>query len=569
MFSIICRYILVLVYRLSKLIVGLVVGVNVVQAASNHSVDGLCEAKNLTLIAQESNRLGGLLQKWDQAYQLSGSSPISDEAYDQLLNLWRSMQRCRQLSEKLPPVPLPEKVLLAKHPIPHTGLKKLNEREVYNWINTRKDIWLQPKIDGVAVSLVYENGQLISMISRGNNLEGIEWRAKADFIPTVPKKIKHQGTLILQGELFWQMHEHIQAEYGGMNARNKVAGWLMRKNLPTSNENNIGIFIWAWPSGNTDPKTQLSLLSKISFPLAEQYSHKIESKADVKQLREYYYQSKLPFVTDGIVLKSFPAPSAQAWQAKQNSWAIAWKYPFRSTLSGIVELQFKVGRTGRVSVVAVISPVTIDSKKISRVSLGSLSSWKKRDLLVGDKVLVSLSGLGTPKIEEVVWRREERLYPDTTNFIQFHSLTCFTYTRSCLQQFVARLVWLGKQLNMKGISEATWQQWVTHNNLTQLTTWLSESWQNSLPKNKRNQLLIEQLRLASVQPLSAWLRGLAIPLPKEYIGRITDLKMLDNQSVINKMKLTTNQKKKLSKWLAEPEVQLILQVLAGRQVNSP
>ncbi|EJD6081695.1 hypothetical protein M0L39_RS11400 [Providencia rettgeri] len=75
--------------------------------------------------------------------------------------------------------------------------------------------------------------------------------------------------------------------------------------------------------------------------------------------------------------------------------------------------------------------------------------------------------------------------------------------------------------------------------------------------------------MASVQPLSAWLRGLAIPLPKEYIGRITDLKMLDNQSVINKMKLTANQKKKLSKWLAEPEVQLILQVLAGRQVNSP
>ncbi|WP_145927295.1 hypothetical protein [Providencia rettgeri] len=102
MFSIICRYILVLVYRLSKLIVGLVVGVNVVQAASNHSVDQLCEAKNLTLIAQESNRLGGQLQKWDQAYQLSGSSPISDEAYDQLLNLWRSMQRCRQLSENFP-----------------------------------------------------------------------------------------------------------------------------------------------------------------------------------------------------------------------------------------------------------------------------------------------------------------------------------------------------------------------------------------------------------------------------------------------------------------------------------
>ncbi|QKJ50869.1 hypothetical protein G9396_07320 [Providencia rettgeri] len=135
-------------------------------------------------------------------------------------------------------------------------------------------------------------------------------------------------------------------------------------------------------------------------------------------------------------------------------------------------------------------------------------------MLVGDKVLVSLSGLGTPKIEEVVWRREERLYPDTTNFIQFHSLTCFTYTRSCLQQFVARLVWLGKQLNMKGISEATWQQWVTHNNLTQLTTWLSESWQNSLPKNKRNQLLIEQLRLVQCPTTFCMVKGASDPFTK-------------------------------------------------------
>ncbi|MBQ0529058.1 NAD-dependent DNA ligase LigB [Providencia rettgeri] len=557
------------VYRLSGLIVGVMVCINVAQATQQIAVNKPCEKQNSKIISQESHRLGKQLQLWNQAYRLAGSSSISDEAYDQLFNLWRSLQRCQQLPEELPEVLLPEKSQLTMHPIPHTGLKKLNELEVYSWIETRKNIWLQPKVDGVAVTLVYKNGKLISMISRGNSVEGIEWRAKADFIPAIPKQIKYSGMLVLQGELFWRMNGHIQAKSGGVNARNKIAGWLMRKNEPTALEENIGIFIWAWPAGDANPKTQLTLLSEIGFPLAEQYSHKIENKIQAKQLREYYYQGQLPFATDGVVLKNFPAPAASAWQSKQNSWAIAWKYPLRSVLSEVTKLQFNIGRTGRISVVASITPINIDSKTISKVNAGSLSSWEKRDLLVGDKILVSLSGLGSPKIEDVIWRREEREYPETSTLKQFHSLSCLTYTEVCSQQFVARLTWLGKQLRMRGISEATWRQWVENHNLTRLTTWLSEQWQSDLSKGKKHQMLVKQLKMAKDQPISLWLKGLAIPLTKLQVGKVTDIGMLYDPSWVNSLNLTRLQKKKLANWLAEPEIESILRILSDMKAIQP
>lgn len=528
-----------------------------------------CELGNMSEIERESHRLGAQLQEWNQVYRLSGHSQISDEAYDQLLHQWQSLRRCQQLSEELPEVVLPKKVQLIKHPIPHTGLKKLAESEVYKWVDSRREIWLQPKVDGVAVTLVYQNGHLISMISRGNGIEGLEWRDKADFIPAIPKQIDIHKSVILQGELFWRLNQHIQAKSGGVNARNKIAGWLMRKAQPKVLEPDIGIFIWAWPNGESEPMKQLQDLAQLGFPLAKKYSHKIENKTQVKQWREHYYQNELPFATDGIVLKSYPFPDAFAWKPNQNSWAVAWKYPLRRVASVVKYLQFKVGRTGRVSVVATINPINLEGKTISRVSIGSLASWRKKDLLEGDKVLVTLSGLGTPKIEDVIWRLEKRTYPDLSTFDSFNSLSCLAYTNACLQQFVARLIWLGKSLKIKGVNEATWRDWVENHQLTELTTWLRQDWQNGLPKNKKNTSSIEQFQSVKFQSIPLWLKGLGIPLPKMKIEQIIALEGLYNSSEIERLKLTQKQNEKLEKWLAEPEVQSALQAIQKFKANEP
>lgn len=536
-------------------------------ASSNIELDERCKLGSISKIERESGRLGAQLQQWNQVYRLSGNSQISDEAYDQLLYQWQSLRRCLRLSEELPDVVLPKKVQLTKHPIPHTGLKKLTESKVYEWVDSRREIWLQPKVDGVAVTLVYQNGNLVSMISRGNGTEGLEWRGKADFISAIPKQIDLQNEVILQGELFWQLSEHIQAKDGGVNARNKIAGWLMRKKSPKKVEPNIGIFIWAWPGGESEPKKQFEYLAQLGFPLVKKHSHKIENKGQVKQWREHYYQRNLPFATDGIVLKSYPFLDVFAWQPNQNSWAVAWKYPLRRVVSEVKHLQFKVGRTGRVSVVATINPINLEGKNISKVSVGSLASWEKKDVIEGDKVTVSLSGLGTPKIEDVIWRLETRVYPDLSTFGSFNSLTCLTYTEHCLQQFVARLTWLGKSLKIKGVSEATWRDWVENYQLTELTTWLRQDWQNALPKNKKNASSIKQFQSVKFQLTPLWLKGLGIPLPKTKIEQIMRLEGLHDSVEIERLSLTRKQKEKLEKWLATPEIQLALQDIQKLKEN--
>ena len=521
-----------------------------------------CRSQNLSQIKQESSQLGAQLKKWNEAYRLVGSSPVSDETYDQLFVYWQFLQHCQHLPDDLPEVIFPNTSSLTPHPIPHTGLKKLNQEGVSDWVSSRKDIWLQPKIDGVAVSLVYEYGHLVSLISRGDGIEGVDWRQKADFIPAIPKKIKsHKKRLVLQGELFWGLTDHVQEALGGLNARSKIAGWLMRKMQPTQPEHKVGIFIWAWPAGHENQKIQLNQLTQLGFILSEQYSHQIENMEQVEKWREHYYRSKLPFATDGIVLKSFPSPNIEAWQPKQNSWSIAWKYPLRSTVSTVRTLQFKVGRTGIVSVVAAIEPVTIDSKKISKINIGTLNSWKRKDLIAGDKIQVTLAGHGTPKIESVIWRVDGRVLPNISKFEKFNTLSCLKRSIDCQQQFTARVTWLGKQLKIRNISEATWRQWVENDGLNNLTTWLSPDWLNARPKNKRIKSLIDQQQEIQKQPLISWLIGLGIPLNRRDAKQIENVEMILNPQQTKKINLSKKKIEKLMRWLEEPEIQEALRTV--------
>ncbi|MCW2256677.1 NAD-dependent DNA ligase [Providencia alcalifaciens] len=280
--------------------------------------------------------------------------------------------------------------------------------------------------------------------------------------------------------------------------------------------------------------------------------------AQVRQWQEHYYQTPMPFATDGIVLKTFPTPKIEAWQTGNSSWSVAWKYPYRSTISKVKDLHFRVGRTGLVSVIAEIEPVELDSKKVSRLSLGTLKSWQKKDLLIGDTIQVVLAGHGIPKLESVIWRLQERIYPDIIRFKHFNYFSCLVIAPSCQQQFIARLNWLGKQLKIKGISEATWREWVEDYNLTELTTWLSPKWQNGLPNNKKTRSLIAQFKDVDKQPLASWLKGLGIPLKDKELSLVSELSQFDDPKFLDRLGLSLNQKGKLNRWLLEPEIQDIL-----------
>ncbi len=104
-----------------------------------------------------------------------------------------------------------------KHPVAHTGVHKVaGKAELSRWMQARQHLWMQPKVDGVAVTLVYQSGKLARAISRGNGVKGEDWTAQVRSIPSVPQNLSGPlANSVLQGELFWIRENHIQRQMGG------------------------------------------------------------------------------------------------------------------------------------------------------------------------------------------------------------------------------------------------------------------------------------------------------------------------------------------------------------------
>ena len=238
---------------------------------------------------------------WDDSYHRLGQSLISDELYDQArirLELWR---RC--FAQVAPPgdSPLSSARGTIPHPVPHTGLAKLvNDRAVEDWVRTRSDLWIQPKVDGVAITLIYRGGRLAQVISRGDGLLGQDWTTSARKIPGIVQRLPEAIDLLLQGELYWRLDAHIQGETGGMNARSKISGLMNRHQLSDADAAGIGLFVWAWPQGPADLRQQLGTLARWGFSDSQRYSQPIENFEQARHWRTFWHGHSLPFPCAGF-----------------------------------------------------------------------------------------------------------------------------------------------------------------------------------------------------------------------------------------------------------------------------
>lgn len=109
---------------------------------------------------------------------------------------------------------------------------------------------------------------------------------------------------------------------------------------------------------------------------------------------------------------------------------MAWKYQPVAQVAEVKAIQFAVGKSGKISVVASLAPVMLDDKKVQRVNIGSVRRWQEWDIAPGDQILVSLAGQGIPRIDDVVWRGAERTKP-TPPENRFNSLTCYFASDVC------------------------------------------------------------------------------------------------------------------------------------------
>lgn len=443
---------------------------------------------------------------------------MEDGVYDQLSARLTQWQRC--FGSEPRDVMMPPLNGAVMHPVAHTGVRKMVDKNALSlWMRERSDLWVQPKVDGVAVTLVYRDGKLNKAISRGNGLKGEDWTQKVSLISAVPQTVSGPlANSTLQGEIFLQREGHIQQQMGGINARAKVAGLMMRQD-DSDTLNSLGVFVWAWPDGPQLMSDRLKELATAGFTLTQTYTRAVKNADEVARVRNEWWKAELPFVTDGVVVRAAKEPESRHWLPGQAEWLVAWKYQPVAQVAEVKAIQFAVGKSGKISVVASLAPVMLDDKKVQRVNIGSVRRWQEWDIAPGDQILVSLAGQGIPRIDDVVWRGAERTKP-TPPENRFNSLTCYFASDVCQEQFISHLVWLGAKqvLGLDGIGEAGWRALHQTHRFEHIFSWLlltPEQLQNTpgIAKSKSAQLW-HQFNLARKQPFTRWVMAMGIPLTR-------------------------------------------------------
>ena len=482
------------------------------------SVWAVCPAWSPARAQEEISRLQQQIKQWDDDYWKEGKSEVEDGVYDQLSARLTQWQRC--FGNETRDVMMPPLNGAVMHPVAHTGVRKMADKNALSlWMRERSDLWVQPKVDGVAVTLVYRDGKLNKAISRGNGLKGEDWTQKVSLISAVPQTVSGPlANSTLQGEIFLQREGHIQQQMGGINARAKVAGLMMRQD-DSDTLNSLGVFVWAWPDGPQLMTDRLKELATAGFTLTQRYTRAVKNADEVARVRNEWWKAKLPFVTDGVVVRGAKEPESRHWLPGQAEWLVAWKYQPVAQVAEVKAIQFAVGKSGKISVVASLAPVMLDDKKVQRVTIGSVRRWQEWDIAPGDQILVSLAGQGIPRIDDVVWRGAERTKP-TPPENRFNSLTCYFASDVCQEQFISRLVWLGSKqvLGLDGIGEAGWRALHQTHRFEHIFSWLlltPEQLQNTpgIAKSKSAQLW-HQFNLARKQPFTRWVMAMGIPLTR-------------------------------------------------------
>ncbi|HGF3757959.1 TPA: NAD-dependent DNA ligase LigB [Escherichia coli] len=478
----------------------------------------VCPAWSPARAQEEISRLQQQIKQWDDDYWKEGKSEVEDGVYDQLSARLTQWQRC--FGNETRDVMMPPLNGAVMHPVAHTGVRKMADKNALSlWMRERSDLWVQPKVDGVAVTLVYRDGKLNKAISRGNGLKGEDWTQKVRLISAVPQTVSGPlANSTLQGEIFLKRKGHIQQQMGGINARAKVAGLMMRQGN-SDTLNSLAVFVWAWPDGPHLMTDRLKDLATAGFTLTQTYTRAVKNADEVAHVRNEWWKAKLPFVTDGVVVRAAKEPESRHWLPGQAEWLVAWKYQPVAQVAEVKAIQFAVGKSGKISVVASLAPVMLDDKKVQRVNIGSVRRWQEWDIAPGDQILVSLAGQGIPRIDDVVWRGAERTKP-TPPENRFNSLTCYFASDVCQEQFISRLVWLGSKqvLGLDGIGEAGWRALHQTHRFEHIFSWLlltPEQLQNTpgIAKSKSAQLW-HQFNLARQQPFTRWVMAMGMPLTR-------------------------------------------------------
>lgn len=280
---------------------------------------------------------------------------------------------------------------------------------------------MEPKIDGLACSLIYENGKLVRAATRGDGVVGENVTANVRTIRSIPLTLKVpegeavpelldvRGEVYMPRQAFMRLNEQ-RAERGESefaNPRNAAAGSLRQLDPQVTASRSLSFFAYYLVGEGAQPKhsESLALLARYGFKVSENYKvvenidEAIKYIGDFNELRQ-----GLSYDTDGAVIKVNDVYQQRILGAtgKDPRWATAYKYPPEQAETTLEDIDWRVGRTGVLTPTAVLTPVKLSGSVISRATLHNEDFIRAKDIRIGDRVVINKAGEIIPEVLRVV-----------------------------------------------------------------------------------------------------------------------------------------------------------------------
>ena len=307
-------------------------------------------------------------------------------------------------------------------------VKRLSDMVVNN--GTALAFTAEPKLDGLAISLLYENGKLLRAATRGDGKSGENITANARTLPSIPlqltgvnsaEKIEVRGEVYMDHAGFKALNEYQAANQGKIfaNPRNAAAGSLrlLDSRITASRPLTFCSYAIGWFEGGELPFShfeRMQYLRSSGFPVSP-YIERVEG---VQGCIDYYQKilsqrDSMAFDIDGVVFKLDDINQQQqaGFVSKAPRWAIAYKFPAQEVMTSLLDVDFQVGRTGALTPVARLEPVSVGGVMVSNATLHNMGEIERKDIRIGDIVIVRRAGDVIPEVVSPVVIKRKRDLP--------------------------------------------------------------------------------------------------------------------------------------------------------------
>ena len=386
--------------------------------------------------AARLEELRELINKHNYYYHVLDNPRISDSQFDlymkdllQLENLFPDLVTNDSPSKRIGGSPI-SAFKQAKHPVPMLSLDNIfskNElKEFYmrlkKALNIEEVFWVgEPKIDGLAVSLYYENGVFVRGTTRGDGYTGEDITHNLYTIRSLPLQLKEKITAEIRGEVFIPREEFLELNNlrNGMglppfaNPRNAAAGSLRQLDPKIAAERSLDLFVFSLiHTSLTKPLLShwdtLQYLRELGFKVNKHASllRGLEQAMDFCSFIDSKRQ-ELPYEIDGVVLKinEISHQEKLGYTSRAPRWAAAFKFSSEEGVTRVKDIEVNVGRTGAVTPVALLEPVLLAGSVVQRASLHNEDVLREKGVMIGDEVVVHKAGDVIPEIVKVLWEK--------------------------------------------------------------------------------------------------------------------------------------------------------------------